>query len=241
MLRQLILLMVTSLAARPTAAQTAAAQFTGVILDESGRPLAGARVVCTGKARLVPGSDGGLRAAAAQPQVSLQAITNASGRYQVSGLPPGDYDFCMDAPGYLATCEWTGWRRATVAQAQALDNGTVQLMKAATVTIQINDPLRLLPPPNKMVAPLVVGVRDRWGRFHPGRETASNGDLHVFQVDVPYGTALNVWLHSWRFRLSDSNGTAVNQAGAQFPFQVPGNGIAPTYAFTIAGEAGRAR
>src|SRR5271157_1622599 len=98
MLRYCILLMVASLANRTAAAQTASAELSGAILDESGAPLAGARVVYTQKPQLVAGSDGKLRAAPGGSQVSSQAITDALGKYQIPGLPAGDYDLCMDAP-----------------------------------------------------------------------------------------------------------------------------------------------
>ena len=120
MLRYCILLMVASLANRPAAAQTASAQVGGAILDQSGAPLAGARVVYAQRPQLVAGTDGKLRVAPGGSRVSSQAITDALGKYQIPGLPAGDYDLCVDAPGYLVTCEWTGWRRVTLAQGQAL-------------------------------------------------------------------------------------------------------------------------
>jgi hypothetical protein len=190
---------------------------------------------------LVVGSDGKLHASPGESRSSSQAISDVSGKYRIPNLPPGDYDLCMDAPGYLATCEWTGWRRVTVAQGQAFDNSAVQLAKAATVTIRINDALLLLKPANGMTSPLLVGVRDAWGRFHPGHETAVTGASRTFQVDVPYGTTLNLWLHSWRFLLTDSSGAALNRAGAQFPFQVAASSVPPSYVFNIAGEASGAK
>ena len=223
-------------ASLPAAAQVGSAQFKGVILDELGRPLFGARVIYTRKPRTVPGKDGKWQDAPGEWQFSSQVTTDASGHYQIPQLPSGDYDLCVDAPGHLATCEWTAWLRATVAQGQALDNGAIQLTKGVTVTIRINDSLSLLKAASTMASPLVVGVRDRSGRLHPGRETAANGSSHSFQVDVPYGTPLSIWLHSWRFLLTDSTGATIDHWGAQFPFQVPANGTAPTFVFTIAGE-----
>jgi Carboxypeptidase regulatory-like domain len=237
MLRRIVLLIITiPLAGQLAAAQVASAQMNGAIQDEMGRPLAGARVVYTRNTRLVHGKDGKYQDAPGESRFSAQVTTDAIGRYQVPNLPPGDYDLCSDAPGYLATCEWTGWRRASVAQAQVLENGAMQLTKGVTVNIRINDPLSLLKGANTIASPLVVGVRDRSGRLHPGRETPVSGGSHVFQVDVPYGTALNVWLHSWRFLLTNSTGAAMNRLGAQVPFQVAVNGTAPTFVFNIAGE-----
>jgi hypothetical protein len=225
------------LASQPAAAQVASAQFRGTILDERGRPLAAARVVYTRNARVIPGKNGKWRNAPRERRFSSKVTTDASGRFQISQLPAGDYDLCMDAPGYLATCEWTGWRRATLAEGQALDHGAIQLTKSVAVTIRVNDPLSLLKAANTMASPLVIGVRDRWGRFHPSRETSVNAVSHIFQVDVPYGTALNVWLHSWRFLITDSAGAPINRLGAKIPFQVLADGATPTFVFNIAGEA----
>ena len=236
MLRYSILLgIATMLAIHPAAAQVAAAQLKGAVLDELGRPLAGARVVYAQKPRILPGKFGKGRSAPVERTLSSKVITDAFGRYEIPQLPSGDYYLCMTAPGYLTNCEWAQWRLATVAQGQVLDHGPVQLPKAAPVTIVINDPLSLLKevkPPN---SPLVVGVRDGFGRLHPARETAVVGNSHMFQVDVPYGTAMNVWLHSWRFFLTDSRGVALDQRGAQVPFQVALNGAAPTFIFNIGG------
>jgi hypothetical protein len=123
-----------------------------------------------------------------------------------------------------------------VALGQSLENGAVQLMKAVTVTIRINDPLSLWKTPGGMASPLVAGVRDRWGRLHPARAAAVSGGSRVFQVDVPYATPLNVWLHSWRFRLTNSSGAIIPRSGGQFPFQVNATGAAPEFVFNIAGE-----
>jgi hypothetical protein len=154
-------------------------------------------------------------------------------------LAGGDYNLCMYASGYLATCEWTGWQHATVAASQALDHGTVQLTKAVTVTIRINDPHRLMGSANQIASPLVAGVREQSGRFHPARETATDSTGHTLQIAVPYATPLKLWLHSWRFLLTDSGGAMVDHLGAQFPFQVSAGGAAPSYTFNITGEATR--
>jgi hypothetical protein len=193
-------------------------------------------VIYTRKARAVPGNTGKWQYAPGDWPFSSQATTDASGRYQLLQLVAGDYDQCVAAPGHLATCEWAALRHATLAEAQALDTGVIQLTKAVTVTIRINDPLSLLKGASTMASPLVAGVRDGSGRLRPGRETAASGGSHTFQVDVPYGTPLNVWLHSWRFLLTDSTGATLDRRGARIPFEVAANGQAPSFVFTIAGE-----
>jgi hypothetical protein len=221
----------------PALAQNATAQMTGLVVDENGKPLAGAHVLYTRQVRQVQGADGKWRDAPGETPFSSQAAADATGKYQLPQLPPGDYNLCMYATGYLTTCEWARWQHATVAASQALSQGTVQLTKAVTVTIRVNDPLHLLGSANQISAPLAAGVREQSGRFHPARETATDTTGHTLQVSVPYATALTLWLHSWRFLLTDSIGAPVNHLGAQFPFQVAANGTAPSYTFNITGEA----
>ena len=227
------------LAAIPAPAQNATAQLTGVIVDENARPLPGAHVLYTRVPQVVQAADGKWHDAPGDTPFSSQAASDSTGKYQIPQLPAGDYNLCMYATGYLATCEWAGWQRATVTASQTLDRGTLQLAKAATVTIRINDPHRLLGSANQVSAPLAAGVRELSGRFHPAREIATDSTGHTLQVSVPYATSLNLWLHSWRFLLTDSTGAAINHLGAQFPFQVAANGVAPSFTFNITGEAPR--
>jgi hypothetical protein len=59
------------------------------------------------------------------------------------------------------------------------------------------------------------------------------------EVEPGSATPLKLWLHSWRFLLTDSTGATVDHFGAQFPLQLSTTGIAPSYTFNIAGEAAR--
>jgi hypothetical protein len=127
----------------------------------------------------------------------------------------------------------------TLATAEAQDFGTVQLAKAASVTIRIDDPQKLLGTTNTIISPLVVGVQELSGRFHRAWETGVEGRSRVYRVDVPYNTQLAVWLQSWRFLLSDSTGAAIDHWGARHPFLVALNGAPPSFVFHIAGELKR--
>jgi hypothetical protein len=239
MLRHLTITALAAMfAARPALAQNATAQVSGVIADEYGRPLPGAHIVITRRPHPVQGDDGKWRDAPGETPFSAQAASDATGKYQLPQLPAGDYDLCMHAPGYLATCDWTGWQRATVAASQALAQGTVQLTKAVKVTIRINDPHGLLGSANHVSAPFAAGVREQSGRFIPPERlppTASATRCRSqFRTPRPSLCGSTVGGSS-----SPTPRAPQSITWAQFPFQVPTNGTPPSYTFTITGEASR--
>jgi hypothetical protein len=234
--RYVMLVLLTAAPGLGQIAPTAAAQLTGVVADENGRPLPGAHVLYTRQVQLVKGADGKWRDAPGQSPLSSQTLSDSTGKYTVSQLPAGDYNLCISATGYLPTCEWSGWQRATLAASQAVDRGSIQLAKAVKVIIRLNDPQHLLRSANQVTAPIVVGAREKSGRFHPAREISTDSTGHTLQVEVPSATPLELSLHSWRYRLSDSGGTPVNNLDLQLSFQVPLNGFGPIYTFTIVGE-----
>ena len=232
----ILLTFLCALTPLPVVAQSGTAQMKGTVVDESGKPIPGARIVYTRKPHTLMGSDGRNRNSPGEWQFTSQVTSDASGNYQILQLPAGDYEWCVDAPGYLATCEWTGWRRSSLLAGQVFDSGAVRLMKAVTVNIRVNDPFLLVPSTSSIASPLAIGVRDQWGRFHPAHRATNNGNSHVFQVDVPYATPLKVRLHSWRFLLADSSGGEVDHWGTEFPFQVAVGASPPSYVFAISGD-----
>jgi outer membrane receptor protein involved in Fe transport len=74
------------LAGLPAGAQSSSASLRGKVLDETGTPLAEARVTATNK-------DTGF---------SYRATTKADGSYNISGLPPGTYEVGIEADAYKA-------------------------------------------------------------------------------------------------------------------------------------------
>jgi hypothetical protein len=222
------------IAGMPAAAQVAPGQLRGALLDDANRPVAGARVTIIRPARLARGA--GARLRNVSPPFIARGTSDASGNYQLAGLPAATYDVCVEAAGYLTTCEWEQWRRATVAAGASVDHGRLTLTRAAVVTVRLADPLDLLRRAGQFSFPLIA-IRDPLNRFHGARKVAMQGNTHIFQVEAPYNTPLTLRIHSVRFRLTDAQGREVGLRGADLPFQAPRDTGAPVFTFTIAGEA----
>jgi hypothetical protein len=122
-----------------------------------------------------------------------------------------------------------------LAEGQGLDHGAIQLTKSVAVTIRINAPLSLLKAANAAASPLVIGVRDRWGRYHPSRETSVNPVRPYFSGGRPLWDGAERLAAQLAF--SDAAGVPMNRLGAKTPFQVASDGPAPAFVFNIAGEA----
>jgi hypothetical protein len=94
------------------------------------------------------------------------------------------------------------------------------MRKAAVARVRVNDRLALLPPPNLISSPLVIGVRGADDTFHAARVVAHDAAGRDLEVRVPFGTPLKLWVYSWKVRLQDAAGTPVDHRGARIPFQI---------------------
>jgi hypothetical protein len=225
------------LAGIPAVAQVASGQegqIRGVILDDADRPVAGARVTLIRPGKLTRGAGGRWRNS--EVPFAAQAVSDLAGNYQLAKLPAAGYDICIEAPGYLTTCEWQQWGRAAVAAGASVDHGVQRLIRAALVTIRLDDPRNLLRPDDKYSAPMIA-VRDQFNRFHPARRSGKQGTTHILHVEAPYDTPLMVRIHSARFRLTNAQGSAVSVSGEDVAFNAPRGGAPLTFTFAITGES----
>ena len=126
---------------RPTFAQEANAQITGVVRDSSGAPRDGATVRATNTAT----------------GTTRSAVTRGNGTYAITGLAPG---------GYTVTAALIGFRRATRTGVQLPQDATVDLvlqalpLQAITVTATLREQ-ELADVPFSVAAPTANVLRER--------------------------------------------------------------------------------
>jgi hypothetical protein len=212
------------------------AHINGKIVDASGKPIAAAKIQYQRLPLVQKDSHGRWHELPGEAHVTSAAPTDAVGAYAATLLPSGSYALCASAPGYLASCAWGASHRANVTTGQQLDFGTITLARAATVTIQLQDPLHLVPSVARIDPLMALGVLDSDRNYHPARLVTSDSNGHTYQVDVPYGTPLSVWFHSLVYRVADGSGTALNSSGTAIPFQAASGAAAPVFTIRVTGK-----
>jgi hypothetical protein len=212
------ILLVASVQAQP-AASTGALQV--VAKDETGLPLPGAHVEYH---RLVALSGVGRQAAPAPGEAVVHSVVaaDANGASALSGLPAGNYILCGWVPSgpYLDPCKWGVMPKATISP-NAVSSATVVLRKGVLLKVRINDPQRLLPQTKDgpLGGPFVVGVKFGKGAFLGAENTGMDSAGRSYQMAIPVGQQLYLWIFSRRFALTDAANKPVNVSGAPTAFQ----------------------
>jgi len=115
------------------------AAVAGRVLDaKTGKPLKKARIELEEAVRVRNLAD-------YQRRRRYSARTGADGRFEISGIAPGRYQFTASRPGY-APQDWTGkmgwnaWTAVTLRPGERLENVVFRLQRAAVVTGRVTDP-----------------------------------------------------------------------------------------------------
>jgi hypothetical protein len=213
---------------------TTAVQWSAT--DDGGAPVPQAQITFRripqlvgpiGRARLAPG------------EVYSQGIVNtdSTGVFCGQALPAGRYFLCGRGTSgpYLDPCKWQS-------AVPVLIDGTgtslqaLTLKKGVFLNVQINDPDGLLPKsPGPLLQPrsLVVGVKFGSGAFLGMESISTNVAGQIYQMAIPVGTPLFLWLFSKTVAITDSSQKPVATGGVAIPFQAsPGTDY--SFSFTVA-------
>jgi hypothetical protein len=167
-----------------------ATDLNGTILDDKGKPVAGAMVTIHRSS-----VDGPLRATETYTQTSAK-----DGTYSLQGLSAGAFTICAVVPSrsLLDPCKWNDSPPIVRIAANAkVVTATTQLELGATVSVRVSDPqlaLAVVPPGTsggRVIAPIVVmGVWTSNGHFHPAWEVSSDSGGKDLTLIVPAGVDL---------------------------------------------------
>jgi hypothetical protein len=186
-------------------------------------------------------------ASAPRPAVGEAVVRGTSafvnGTFSIAGLPAGEYVLCAEVPGepYLNPCKWSSSVKLTLA------SGTVQrpalvLKKGVFLKTRINDPKSLLPPikndPSR-AANLIVGVEFGNGAFLAAELQKGDQTGRDYQLAVPTGVPLKLWVFSRHVTLTDSNGAAVDNSGGRIGLQTA-DGQDLSFTLNVTGQDPRA-
>lgn len=149
--------------------------------------------------------------------------SDANGAFSVSNLPVGEYLLCAEVPSgpYLDPCKWSVAQRTTVS-AGGVATPTIVLKKGVLLKVRVNDPAGLLPAVKEdFLRPLnlIVGVVFGEGAFLRATNTGVDGTGRDYEMSVPAGTPVKLWVFSRHVTMVDSRGLPVDNLGAKIPFQ----------------------
>jgi hypothetical protein len=213
------------------------------VTDTSAALLPGASVRYQRVVSYIPGPYGKPVPAPGETLISSAVSADATGSFTATNLPAGTYLLCASVPSapYLDPCQWASAIPVSVSAA-AVAKQNIALTKGVFLNVQINDPQGLLAQsvPSLMSAGgLVVGVRFGNGAFLGAPSTSVGSTARSYQMPVPAGVPLGLWLFSHQVVLTDSGGKAVSTPGALIPFQAA-TGQDQSFTFTVSGPAAAA-
>jgi hypothetical protein len=195
--------------------------ISGVVVDGTGAPIAGALVLYTSVPPLVKGADG--RPVANGPLVSARLTTAADGTFTAGGLPPAKYSLCVYGMKStdLGPCEWG--RGTTVVDLAAGQTAQLsfQIASGAMLTFQVSDPNRRvrdladIPVSSGRVAlsgaNFAIGV---WAGMRYARATlvsTSAAGTRQYQLAIPRTASVRLYLDT-SLSVTDATGAAITTA-----------------------------
>ena len=206
----------------------------------AGGPVPGARVFYRRSPVYAPARAGSApQLAPGEVPFDTSVLADANGNHAASGLPAGDYVVCAAAPSqpFLDPCRWS---RSPVVHVQsgAISNLDVLLERGVFLNVRINDPQGLLPTSAKTLFDpphLIVGVVFGNGAFLASSGVSTDGGGQNYQIAVPTGVPLYLWLFSRHVSLADAQGKAFPLAGAAISFNAA-SGVDQSFTINVTGK-----
>jgi hypothetical protein len=76
---------------------------------------------------------------------------------------------------------------------------------------------------------------DQGDNFHLAPQVAADASGRTYQLGVPYGKPMHLWVQTWKYRLTDATGSALNSSGTAIPFQIVTNTTLPIFTIRLTG------
>lgn len=169
-------------------------------------------------------------------------FTEPDGSFVVSGVPPGAYRVCIQAPGttFLNPCTWSGSPPGvTVGTGQTVGLGELQLENGYLIRVRLDDAGRLLQSDEGRVpgARVQVGVWTPNGFFLPMRIRRRGAASRELELPVPFGASVELSAGSGYYDLTDENNAPVDaNRGARIPIQATPETTPRIHTFHLTGR-----
>lgn len=217
--------------------QSATGSIQGSVRGDDGTPLTGVQIQYRRLTESVYPGHNQVLPAPGEAVADSSVTSDSSGNFTAPNLLVGSYLLCAEAASlpYLNPCKWSAPLQLTVA-ANATAVQPLVLRKGVFLKVRVNDPLSLLPStPDSPLGggPLVIGVMFGTGAFLGAANTQIDSTGRDYQMAIPAGVPLKLWVASSRVTLVDGTGTPVISTGgaATVPFQAAA-GVDQLFTFT---------
>ena len=224
---------------------------TGTLLAQSVATGGISGVLTTEDGRLVSAQIVAIKASPMPPAPPVRITTGAGGSFSFTGMAEGPWELCPTLPagGYIDPCIWErSGPMVTVTRGKTVSGVTIQLKKASTLQVRVDDPAHLVPittgtqGSGPSAAPaagpfLMMGVIAPGGRFHPIRQTAVDATGKDHQIDVPFDKPFRFVMQPVGLAVADSRNAPVAATGVSIPME-HGSSSPPPAAlhFTVTGR-----
>jgi hypothetical protein len=216
-------------------ANASSASLAGSVVDDSGHPVVGARVLISHAPSIKP-------PVAAPPVItgSLAAMVtaDANGAFHADGLAPDQYIACAEttAPGLLDPCHWsTSAPSFTVSAGQIVSGMKIVMKRGAVLRIHIDDPQQLLkfvtgPVDFDLEIHVVTGKGLHYSA--PVQSSTATGRDHA--ITIPFDTSLSLRVLSAHLTVNDQSGKPFAALGAAV--NVPAGAVPAVMGLTVTGK-----
>jgi Carboxypeptidase regulatory-like domain len=230
-----LLVFATLLALRSWAATTAGT-IQGSVVDDTGKPVAGARVLIslalTAAARPFPPPP-----VVTGPLVAT-VTADSRGAFSAGSLSPGQYVACAEvtSPGLLDPCHWVASVPTfVVATGNATAGVNIVMARGAVVPVHIDDPLALLKPvAGPIDFDLQIHAITNKGHHYNAPVQTSGPLSREYAITLPFGSSVRFQVLSSRFTINDQSGKSVPPLGTDVT--VPTAASPSTIVYVVAGK-----
>ena len=208
--------------------------LTGSVGDDSGHPVAGARVLISYAPSIKP-------PVPAPPvmtgPLAAMITAHANGTFHADSLAPGQHMACAEAstPGYLDPCHWSASAPNSVSAGQTTSGVKIAMARGSVLRVHVDDPQQLLKP--------VVGPVDLDFEVHvvtskgvhysaPIQSSTAVGRDHV--ITIPFDSPVSLRVLSAHFTVNDQLGKSFAPAGTSV--SVPAGTSPAAIGVTVTGK-----
>jgi hypothetical protein len=187
---------------------------TGSVVDESGHPVAGARVLISYAPSVKP-------PVPAPPVITgplaAMVTADANGIFHVDSLAPDQYIACAETatPGFLDPCHWSASApKFSVSAGQTTSGVKIVMAKGSVLRVHIDDPQQLLKPVAGPVdLDFEVHVVTSNGFHHSASIQSSTAVGRDHVITIPFDSPVNLRVLSAHFAVNDQSGKSLASTG----------------------------